>query len=372
MYSGTASRDELTATFRTLSQKRRQGVLTIASGEEVYIIAFHNGKVVDVERSGENKVHTLLEKFVHLRALSEMVAEVIGETVQTIAELYDATVKKEYLSHQHFVRAKHSIEMNHLYSLRTIGAGTFEFIPKIVHADPVFGISISAGQLLLDMVELDTEEKRFQGAFQDEKVLVVDTSIHGQLSSLEEETFQAVSDIHSCLDDIRKKTILTEYELRQGLLSLYEKKCIRYEDSVSKIKTTSNASMIDQAAHYLADIDDTQDEGIEEVRQFLENELSKENQEFSPENSGLYSHEGETSSLNPNNSESNQGSQNVFRRRERLLSPLVSLNCFILQPKVFSAMSLAISLIFLISTALVVPTYFGSWFSALSEFGLKE
>lgn len=229
MLSGVLTSDSLTQAFRSLSQKRRHGVLDIASPTGQFLIYFYNGKIIGAQTPEHPFVNVVCDKLKGAEAISPDLCETLKSTVQELPELYRVLVGRNIVSLEHFLRAKRAYEMDILYGLRKLQGGVFKFNSKIVDVDDSLALSVAPGQLLLDMVELDAAESRLEKdlkATLTSDVCVVPLGSAGPDLSDEEAEVWRTLEITHCVREIRDRALLSEYQLTEALLGLLERRLI--------------------------------------------------------------------------------------------------------------------------------------------------
>lgn len=229
MLSGVLTQDSLTQALRTLSQKRRHGILEISAMSHQIEIAFQNGKIIETKFAESPLVDAVCDKLMSAEKISPRERDALVEAGLEMQSLYEQLVDAELVTEDEFLRAKHSVEKDILYSLRDADSGFFQFKSKIVTADPKLCMSLSPGQLLLDMMELDASEKRFKEKFGG--VDSVDIGVKrlspscGDGSLDERRVWDSVDSVR-CIQKIYDFTLLSTFELQEALLALYDKHLI--------------------------------------------------------------------------------------------------------------------------------------------------
>jgi len=163
--SGVITADGLTQVFRTLSQKRRHGVLEITSASGQVEVFFHAGRIIGAS-SVDSPLSTLIARRLHsAQKISEDELNDILEQIPEVERLVIILSAKESITKDDFFQAKRACEMDLLYSVRSLEKGFYNFEQQIVETRDEMMLSISPGQLLLDFVELVSGEERFDKAF---------------------------------------------------------------------------------------------------------------------------------------------------------------------------------------------------------------
>lgn len=161
--------ESLVNLFRTLSQRRRHGVVSISHGDSHYEVLFHDGKIVGAASGDLPMVHAIMRRLKraglynpvelpdhveHSPGAEPGQIDVLREAIKFIRENYPAVAIED------FVRAKQAAEIDLLHLLSSIEEASARFDPQGIQIDPAVSISMSPGQLLLDLVDLSEERRR--------------------------------------------------------------------------------------------------------------------------------------------------------------------------------------------------------------------
>jgi hypothetical protein len=381
MQAGVISNEDIVSIFRTISRHRKQGVLKISLGNIAYTILFQNGRIVDVVNDTEPKVvgiykrllqygHGHLEKF-----------ESLDHKEISVGAFYLSCLESGYIEEATFKQAKLVYEMDILYSLRRLESGRFEFIPKMIQIDEEFGLNVSPGQLLLDFVELDSEEDRFDEVFKhDEDSIANIKLVSNEINGLED-TELAICEVlreFSLLNEVSEKVLLNEYVLKKSLLSLYDKNVIELEfvDVSQKHSTEldSAVSLIDEAASMLSSFEATKKEGESEHFRILSNSEAFES--ISKGDSSIEPLLDSDENYNNGNNQSKRVKSNNARSKGRssfsIYGLILRFNYALISPSVVSKLSMVLSILFLVVVSYFAPILFNQWFEALSAFTMPE
>lgn len=407
MYSGVFSADELTRVFRSISQKRRQGVLEIQLGSHTVFITFHNGKIIDAGQSEKPSTLGICERLVVSGKMSgDQIQECLDQS-KSVADLCKTLVERGLCTRGDFLAAKTVYQMDTLYSLRKAGRGHYEFTPKMTRNEEEFSLNLAPGQLLLDMMELDSEESRFTGVVatlsaKDSRIVAANQGV-GQLST-GEEALCSVLDESSCLEEICQRTLLTEYQLRTALLALFDKKLLKMEKKAPAIEQNKpsrpisqegkivseesvSADMITNGALLLSaleeeseeedglselDLDLPEEDSALDLDESLEVSYLAESEEEAPDREADKEVEEEADLLESIDDEVTERINHLpdATGQERLSTGdrIRHLNFWMLHPDNFSNVALVINLLFLFVVSLIAPSLFNQWFDALSFF----
>src|SRR5687768_17151586 len=102
VFSESPANESLTTVFRSLSLKRRQGVLEILTDETSFELVFQNGKIVDAGCSSEHPSAQVCDKLVCAGLLLEGIRQKVTEVEISLAELYSVLVGQHHVSPDDF------------------------------------------------------------------------------------------------------------------------------------------------------------------------------------------------------------------------------------------------------------------------------
>ncbi len=217
MLSGIVNTENIPQILRAISQKRQQGVLEINFGERQVGIAFVQGKVADVVDSAADKVHEMLEMLQGGGLLPENL-DIRADSYQELLErLVDFGVDEEI-----FRRTLKHLVLDRFYRLDLSTGAYYSFKVQIVEDSRDLLPAISIGQLLLDMVSLESDRAAFGRAFPPDAILK--TAGHADsFGSEEEAAIYKLIDGKRSVAEIRALSMLSCFHLQEALLGLKEK-----------------------------------------------------------------------------------------------------------------------------------------------------
>ena len=225
MQTGIITPDNLSQVLRSISQRRRNGVFTVTAGEDQVIVYFNQGRIVEATGAELYPVEELVEV---LRT-----AGLVGKDFYSDDSSYSEFFLKfheEYpdtpLDESLFKQVIRHRILNKLYSINPKSAGAFyEFSAQMIDYDKNFSPSISVGQLLLDLVALESDSEKFYNQFPEGCVLVPAREPEVSLSD-EEILLLAAIGQGAVLEDVAQRSMLSVYHFHDGLLSLINQELI--------------------------------------------------------------------------------------------------------------------------------------------------
>lgn len=384
MQDGTLSRDSLNQLMRSLSRKRRQGLLEITSDEVGLSVQFLSGKIVSVTREGEAASLAVLERLRRAGCISDSMSAELGAKELALQNLYDHLIENDLLSHEDFFLAKEAYERDMLHRLREL-EGDYRFRPRIVKIDERLALHAFPAQLLLDFIELDHGEQRFEEVFDNlssEEVLIKRSSEEAIRLTPNEQTVFDNLEVETCLKDVHDAALLCEFALREALLSLYDRDLIStrhlsdFEEDLPNglpFRADSPEQLIEEAANLLSDIEpDAEFVRVKPnlaggevytsatVVQTIDPEALVERRQESTELTVIGAKTSEVSEHKPPESET------PFAQDVK--SQFITWNYMLLDKHGMGTSTLFVLLAFMVCIALIVPGLFEVWFEALGNF----
>lgn len=221
MESGVLNRENLSSVLRSISQRRRQGVLEINEAGEQTQILFYQGKIVEVvkgESSPAVEVAQLLEA-------AELISVPESFRPRSYLELFDqlnSLVLGDPVDEALLKRAiKHRV-LNCVYDLSDLSGAYYTLKVQIVEYERDFAPVISVGQILLDLVALSNEGARFAEMFSPRTFIRPAQSSEGGLSEEEALLLEIIGEgINFAV--LQRKAMLSRYHLQDACLSLLDR-----------------------------------------------------------------------------------------------------------------------------------------------------
>ncbi len=225
METGVINEENLSGLLRNLSQRRRNGVLEITYPDYVMSLHFNKGKVVDASLSTIApcaEIVALLKAAEFLPANAEPQAQNYSELFR---ELNNFTVVDE----DFFRRVVRHFVLEKLYSLDLTKGAYYSFRVQMVEGDKSFSPAVSAGQLLLDFVALQTDADRFKATF-DGGQTISRGDVPGALSEEEKAIYEALL-VPRSLGQLRARALLSRFHFQDALLSMFERGAVVIGDT---------------------------------------------------------------------------------------------------------------------------------------------
>lgn len=220
METGIVHNDGFSQLLRTLAQRRRQGCLEVALPDGKILISFVTGRIVEVVK---NDLSPVVEVWTMLSQAGYFHGELEAGWEGSYSELLAQSNVSELLTSEMLKSAVSVRILNHLYALERVPTGLFAFQSQMVDYDVDYCPSISVGQLLLDLVQLETDNEKFLSLFPEGNMI---SAIHGEISAsmnVEEGVVFDLVQAPVSLESLRNSAILSEYSLREALLKLHER-----------------------------------------------------------------------------------------------------------------------------------------------------
>ena len=225
MHGNTAS-DELSGIFRSVATKRKHGVLVVDAVPCRFEIYFQNGRITFVTRADQNPVREICRRLIAAGKLESEYAENAVSDLSGVERLCEHLVDERGLSREVFLRALRAYQTDVLHSLRSAEIGGTEFFARVVTIDPMFALSMSAGQLLLDLVEIEADDERFVSLFGE--IEESDLLVEKRRAELASGALPAADELWGrfgtacALRDLAARALQSEHDVKSALLALYD------------------------------------------------------------------------------------------------------------------------------------------------------
>jgi hypothetical protein len=224
MQTGVLTSENLASVLRDISQRRRQGTLAINLLNRQIEILCVQGKVVEAVEVGISPVAEMVEILVKAGRLAEAPAK-IPENYKALfqnmnsnpANIFDEALFRQVVKER---------VLNKLYSLDVKSGAHYGFQMQMIEYDRDFCPSISIGQLLLDMVALESDRERFLSVFGGNGQVML-TGLEGGTLSTEECTVLESIGAGASLAEIQHLAMLSSYHIQDAMLTLYDAKMIK-------------------------------------------------------------------------------------------------------------------------------------------------
>ena len=220
--------------FTSISQKRRHGWLKVVAPNASYEVGFSDGRIVAVQRRDARSSQAIVKKLFVAGALKKKIFDLVADTKVAVPQLYEGLVGKSHVDPDQFVRAKLAHELDLLHSLRRCDEAVCDFFPTQIKADPRFPLSVPAGQILLDMAELEIDFEQLDEQLGDplhcERWAVRSEEPSKRLVGADRAVWQALAKpLRVC--DLWEGYLGSQHELMVGMLSLLESAAVTLHDA---------------------------------------------------------------------------------------------------------------------------------------------
>lgn len=232
MLSGTLSKEELINALRTLSQKRRSGVLSLVGRGAAVDVLFYSGRIAAVEPKSEPVVPLIVQRLnaagISIPGIPESAAaEISLEALITGVSSRSPQLKADVLA------AKSAVEKDLLLSVWHNPEGFFDFQGRTVSISGELSLNLSPGQLLLDLVEIESNEKAFAAACGEKSPDLLSINRRGakpaELSALESTIWEALAQPVS-VSRLINRVLIGRAEFFSAFLALRERGLIEIEE----------------------------------------------------------------------------------------------------------------------------------------------
>lgn len=228
METGVLNRDNLNNLFRSFSQKRKSGVVSIQSEDSSFEIILESGRIVEVLEIGWFSSPAIYER---LRVSGRLFGGVLDFEILShmdLSTLYSNLVDPEYVMHADFMMARRALAVDMLRSLYFFSKGVFKFDPKMTSFDARLSLMLSPSQLLLDFAEFEANEVRYNEFLSksSDRSLGVSSEGISQYYALQETELLRSIGMGGGLEEVVCRVLLSENDCRMALLSLYDRGAI--------------------------------------------------------------------------------------------------------------------------------------------------
>ena len=220
MDSGLLTSETFSTLLRTISQRRRQGVLEIDFPSDPVRILFVQGKIVEVVRASLAPAHEVVQRLQRaglLPAAQTLPLDSYHECFQALQSLPVAAA----VDLGTFKRVvKHRI-LDVVYTLDFGAEAGFSFNVQMVEYEKDFAPTITTAQVLLDMVALQTDRERYQGLAKPGNLVKAVPGLSAGLSEEERLIYELCPEgMH--LEDLRTRSMLSAYHFQESVFSLLD------------------------------------------------------------------------------------------------------------------------------------------------------
>ncbi len=235
MESGVINKENLASILRGISQKRRNGILEVTYPDYQLSIFFNKGKVVEVVKSTISPAQEIVDLFKGA-GLIPHAQDIKGENYSEVfQEMNKLPPEGGAISEEKMTRViKHRV-LNHLYSLDSGNGAYYTFKVQMMEADKKFATSISAGQILLDLVSLQSDSARFAATFPSTMAILKSEDAAGALSEEEEVIYLCLSSGGLSVDELTRQAMLSKFHIQDTLLGMHERGVVVIGDRASEI-----------------------------------------------------------------------------------------------------------------------------------------
>lgn len=332
MLSGTINKETMCDIFRLLSLQKRSGTLSIASDESKLNINLSEGLITSAEKEKEPLAKGIAKRLVATSCISNKAGQLVAAADVSIPKLLDLLVEKNYLEPDDFIRAAKSEQKDLLYSLRYLTEGTVEFMPCLIHEDNRLSLDVYPTQLLLDILEFELDETRYkrliEGDNKSPTMLINTDHLPHTSSSAEQIVFSSLCNDNN-INSLFEQCLLSQHEVIDALLSLYDQEVITHENSQSKKSNSLGEEFDKQAESAWNDMQAMLfDEPLEESPQEAEEE-EEESLEIAPDTAtrllGLSLLEKQKNEEKTNNSQARNSSSSTHAVKQSSKTKLTSI-----------------------------------------------
>lgn len=229
MQTGLNNQESVAQILRNVSQRRRHGLLELRFADVAVKVLFVQGKVVEVVMPDQSPVVDAYQRLLEAGHCGEF--EQLPTSYAHLSKMLTAQTGVDDNTSVTLVRrAVRHAALNRLYSL-DLGAPAFtNFDASMVEYEREFAPMISIGQLLLDVVALQADRPRFLTVF-GPNVLISHGENPPSAPSEDEALIHSLVKRAQPLADLRRRSMLSDFALQDGLLRLHEQNCVQVREA---------------------------------------------------------------------------------------------------------------------------------------------
>lgn len=216
MITGVINTDNISQVLRSISQRRQQGVLEVNFSDRRIDIFFVQGKVVDVQHSDQNHLLEVLETLQRGKRVPEDFVLEAASYEELQLQLAGVGVDEELFK----LVLKHRI-LDRLYRLDFDSSAYYNFKVQMVEGDRKVLPAVSVGQLLLDLVSLESEKAGFESAFPSQARL--ECGLSASFASEEERLLYESIGAGGTVAEVAARCMLSCFHYREALSALHER-----------------------------------------------------------------------------------------------------------------------------------------------------
>lgn len=220
MLSGVMSSDNVSSVLRSISQRRATGILELSYPEREAQIFFVAGKIADVHFSDSDPNAEVVE----LLKAADYLQQDFSAQAESYTDLLELLVGGggKLINEEIFRRCIKQRVLNHLYSMQFDAGPEYAFKIQMVDLDRDFITEISVGQLLLDLVSLESDQDRFDSIFVAGSFVYRNDRANEDFTEEEGVLYRLIGDAGIALDELIPKSMLSKYQLLENLLGMHE------------------------------------------------------------------------------------------------------------------------------------------------------
>jgi hypothetical protein len=242
MQVGIINQENFPQILRAISQRRRHGILELHVGERILEISFYQGKIIDVMRDKQTLYKQIADRLVARDSLLEgawltadITADQLLEQSQILGfDLDSGTLKKMWLQ-----RA-----LENLYAIDVHSGSYYNFRVEFVATPASDAVSISVGQLLLDLVGYHEAHGAFVERCPEDLVLCRGLPAEREYSFEEHDLIWLV-DGQLTIAELRERSMLNRLTFEETITSLLQEQILAPSEGTEKAATKPSLFDID-------------------------------------------------------------------------------------------------------------------------------
>jgi hypothetical protein len=223
MQVGIVNQDNFPQILRSISQRRRNGILELHISERILEVSFHQGKIVDVLHDKQTLYKQIAERLVARDSLLEgpwLTADLTAAQLLEQSQLFGFDLDSETLKKMWLQRA-----LENLYAIDVHSGSYYNFRVEFVATPASDALSISVGQLLLDLVGYQEAHSTFVERCPEGLVLCRGLPADREYSFEEQDLIWLVDGVLT-VAELRERSMLNRLTFEETVISLLQEQIL--------------------------------------------------------------------------------------------------------------------------------------------------
>ena len=245
MQAGVITEDNFPQLLRSISQRRRSGILEVHDRDSVLEIVFYVGRIVDLSKNGSTLLELVVDRLKRRDLIDPTFKLAQGETYATLIQSLRAA--EQEVDSELINICLQSEALDNLYQLKLESGSYYNFrIEAVAANDSQVFLSLSVGEILLDLVSLRDSDKIFEKHLNENQILVRGLPAEVEYTKEQQDLIWMLREPMT-VSEMRLKSILSRLLFDETLLSLYSSGAVVREDDQHTVSTELTIDNFDLA-----------------------------------------------------------------------------------------------------------------------------